>query len=207
MATPNVLVHSDPRKMLWGKLHDFAVDCMRFALQGKDFGTLTIVDSDQLGIRPVYSAYLNSFLADHPNAGCLVSAAGVQPRTTRIGPPQAAWREFELWRPFLQRFPDGESKFPHWTFWPATVFTRAAAEDLVTLWDDEQLQDILAKSEIWASEEVILPTLVALLGYQMLRNPCSYDLVQYRVRYTTAQVHAAMNQPSAYWVHPVPWRN
>lgn len=199
-----VLVHPDPRAMAWGKLHDFALDCLRFALEQLDFAALTIVDSDQLALRPGYSAYIAAFLARHPEAGCLVSAEGVQPRTTRIGPPQAAWREFDRWAPFLQRFPDGESRFPHWTFWPATVFTRAAAHDLVALWEDEQLQGILEKSAIWASEEVLLPTLVALLGHQVLRNPCAYDLVQYRASYSLAQVEAAMTRPSVFWAHPVP---
>jgi predicted O-methyltransferase YrrM len=199
-----VMVHPHPRAMAWGKLHDFALDCMRFALERLNFGALTIVDSDQLALRPGYSAYIAAFLARHPEAGCLVSAEGVQPRTTRIGPPQAAWREFEMWAPFLQRFPNGESRFPHWTFWPATVFTRAAATDLVALWEDEQLQGILAKSAIWASEEVVLPTLVALLGHQVLRNPCAHDLVQYRASYSVAQVEAAMTRPSVFWAHPVP---
>ena len=204
LTGPGVMVHPHPRVMAWGKLHDFALDCMRFALERLNFGALTIVDSDQLALRPGYSAYLAAFLAQRPEAGCLVSAEGVQPRTTRIGPPQAAWREFELWAPFLQRFPNGESRFPHWTFWPATVFTRAAAQDLVALWEDEQLEGILAKSAIWASEEVVLPTLVALLGHQVLRNPCAYDLVQYRASYSVTQVEAAMTRPSVFWAHPVP---
>ncbi len=204
LTGPGVLAHPNPRSMAWGRLHDFALDCMRFCVQRLNFSALTIVDSDQLSLRPGYSAYLAAFLSRHPEAGCLVSAEGVQPRTTRIGPSEAAWREFELWAPFLQRFPDGESRFPHWTFWPTTVFTRAAAKDLVALWEDEQLQGILAQSAIWASEEVVLPTLVALLGHQVLRNPCAYDLVQYRASYSAAQVETAMAQPSVFWVHPVP---
>lgn len=206
LTGPRVLVHPQPRAMAWGKLHDFALDCMQFARELPNFGALTIVDSDQLAVRPGYSAYLADFLAKHPEAGCLVSAEGVQPRTTRIGPPQTAWREFELWTPFLQRFPDGEAQFPHWTFWPATVFSRAACQDLVALCEDEQLQGILAKSAIWASEEVVLPTLVALLGRQVLRNPCTYDLVQYRVSYSLAQVEAAMARLTVFWAHPVPRR-
>lgn len=204
LTGPGVLMHPNPRKMAWGKLHDFALDCMRFALDRPDFGALTIVDSDQLAMRPGYSEYLSDFLTKHPQAGCLVSAPGVQPRTTRIGPPQSAWREFALWAPFLRRFPDGESLFPHWTFWPATVFTRAAAEDLVAHWEDDELQEILAESAIWASEEVLLPTLVALLGHQVLRSPCTHDLVQYRKRYNAAQVEVAMNRPTVFWIHPVP---
>ena len=199
-----VLVHPEPRAMKWGKLHDFALDCMRFALERLDFDTLTIVDSDQLAIRAGYSRFVATFLTTHPDAGCLVSAAGVQPRTTRIGPPQAAWREFEFWRPFLRRFPGGEHMFPHWTFWPSTVFTRRAAEDLVALWGDEELQGILARTKIWASEEVLLPSLVALSGHRVLDNPCTYNLVEYRATYTVAQLDAAMDRPSAFWAHPVP---
>jgi hypothetical protein len=148
LTGPGVLVHPHPRTMTWGKLDDFALDCMRFAIEHLDFGVLTIVDSDQLVLRTGYSAYLAGFLAKHPEAGCLVSAEGVQPRTTRVGPPQAAWREVELWKTFLQRFSDGESLFPHWTFWPTTVFTSAAAQGLVVLCEDEQLRGILAPSAI-----------------------------------------------------------
>jgi hypothetical protein len=43
------------------------------------------------------------------------------------GPAKAAWAELELWRPFLRQFPEGEAKFPHWNFWPSTVFTEEAA--------------------------------------------------------------------------------
>ena len=204
LAGPGVLVHPEPRAMTWGKLHDFALDCMRFSLKRTNFRALTIVDSDQLAVRAGYSAYVGAFLDKHPRAGCLVSAEGVQPKTTRIHPPCLAWREFELWAPFLRRFPDGDSQFPHWTFWPSTVFTRPASEDLVAMWEDEQLQEIVAKSAIWASEEVVLPTLVALLGRQILCNPCAHDLVQYRVRYTAAQLETAMTRPSVFWIHPVP---
>ena len=94
--------------------------------------------------------------------------------------------------------------FPHWTFWPSTVFTRRAAEDLVALWGDEELQGILARTKIWASEEVLLPSLVALSGHRVLDNPCTYNLVQYRATYTVAQLDAAMDRPSAFWAHPVP---
>lgn len=204
LERPGVLVHPSPSAMAWGKLHNFAIDCMNFALRQPDFATLTVVDSDQLAVRAGYSAYLDAFLAGHPQAGCLVSVEGVQPRTTRVGPPQVAWREYEMWAPFLARFADGQAQFPHWTFWPTTVFTAAAAEDLVELWADEQLQNILARSAIWASEEVVLPTLVAVLGHQVLRNPCAHDIVQYRAKYTAAQIDSALSDPSVFWVHPVP---
>ena len=46
--------------------------------------------------------------------------------------------------PFLRRFPGGESKFVHWSFWPGTVFARRAALDLVDRVDgDGYLREIL----------------------------------------------------------------
>jgi hypothetical protein len=203
-SRPEVMVVPSPQPMAWGKLHGFAIDCMRFAQRELDFNTLTIVDSDQLLVRPGYTGYVGSFLAAHPEAGCLVSQPGAQPPATQIGPARAAWQEADLWRPFLRRFPGGESSFPQWTFWPSTVFSAPAVKDLLDVWDDDQLQAILRRSRIWASEEVILPSLVALAGHEVVANPCSYDLVQYRVRYTPDQLDAAMDRDDTFWVHPVP---
>jgi hypothetical protein len=199
-----VVLYPQPKAMRWGKLHDFAIDCMRYALEHLDFEAITIVDSDQLALRRGYSAYLHAFLEQHPDAGCLVSAEQAQPPATAVGPARVAWQEVALWRPFLKRFPGGETTFPQWTFWPSTVFTRLAAVDLVRLWEDQELQDILTKTKIWASEEVILPSLVALSGHRVIKSPCSYDLVQYRAKYSVAQLGTAMSRSDVFWAHPVP---
>jgi hypothetical protein len=188
----------------WGRLHDFALCAMRFALAELSFRTLTIVDSDQLALRPGYSAYLSNYLASRDRVGMLVNSPGRQTARTEAGPARAALRELDLWRPFLKRFPTGESQFPHWSFWPATVFTAEAARGLTALFTDTQFQQILSHSRIWASEEVLFPTLTALLGFEILQHPCSYDYVRYKVQFTAAQLEAAWKDPRAYWMHPVP---
>ena len=199
-----VNLYPDSKPMTWGRLHDFALDCMRFSLDELDANVLTIVDSDQLAVRADYSGYLAEFLAAHPSAGCLVTTPAPQPPSTQIGPARTAWAEIDLWRPFLRRFAGGEGHFPYWTFWPSTVFTRAAARDLLALVQDAELAGIISKSQIRASEEVILPSLVALTGHEVLRNPCSYEVVRYRVRYTPAQLDAAMRHSNVFWAHPIP---
>ncbi|MFP2910233.1 glycosyltransferase [Pyxidicoccus sp. 3LFB2] len=203
----NAVVHPSPRQMKWGWLHDFALDCFRFALEHEPFDAMTIVDSDQLGLRPGYSAFLGDFLAANPGAGLLGNVQTPQGPGNRAAPAVNARRELDLWRPFLRKFPQGEAQFVHWTFWPSTVFSADAARDLVKLWDgDAQLQDILRRSRIWATEEVLFPTLVALLGHRVLTSPCHYDLVRYRVRYSTRQLDGAMANPAAFWAHPIPRR-
>jgi predicted O-methyltransferase YrrM len=201
------VLHPSPRPMRWGRLHDFALDCMRFALVHLPFDTLTIVDSDQLALRPGYSSRLTAFLAEESGVGLLSNSPELQGPCTRVQPARVAHAEIDLWRPFLRRFPDGESKFVHWGFWPSTVFTAGSARDLVRLFDeDEQLHRIFGETRIWATEEVVLPTLVALLGYRVVANPCSYDFVRYRTPYSVQQLEAALGRPDVFWAHPIPRR-
>ena len=201
------LRHPSPRATEWGHLHQFALDCMQWACANYPFDTLTIVNSDQLALRPGYSEYLGAYLKTMPRAGVLGNSPAIQVAGTRIGPAEAALREFELWRPLLRMFPDGEQKFVHWCFWPSTVFTAQAARELTEVFATNiQLQDIMRHTRIWASEEVILPTLAALLGYEIAINPCSYDYVQYRVSFTVPHIEAALDRGDVFWVHPVPRR-
>src|SRR5208283_5009595 len=65
------VIYPGPHPQVWGHLHDFAVDCMRYSLEHLPFDTLTIVDSDQLAMRPGYSQHLGRFLAARPNIGML----------------------------------------------------------------------------------------------------------------------------------------
>jgi len=193
------------KKMAWGRLHDFALDCMQFALNEFAFDTLTIVDSDQLATRPGYSDYIGAFINGRNRLGMLANSPGVLPHTTTHGPAQTALREIELWRPYLRRFPYGEQKFVHWSFWPSTVFTNEAAWDLTRLFaTDRELSALLSQSKIWATEELVLPTLLALLGYEIAANPCSYDYVQYKMNYTLGDLDAALSRDDVFWVHPVP---
>ncbi len=200
-------LHPRSQRLHWGRLHDFALESMRYALEHLSFDLLTIVDSDQLATRAGYSAYVGEFLRERPRVGMLVNSPVLQVSGTHVGPATAAFRERQLWRPLLDRFPNGTRSFVHWSFWPATAFTKAACSALTELVrTDRQVQDILARSKIWASEEVILPTLASLLGFEIARSPCSYDFVQYRARYTSHQLDEALSRSDVYWMHPVPRR-
>jgi hypothetical protein len=199
------MVHPNPHPMAWGRLHEFALDCMRFALGHIPFDTLTIVDSDQLAARAGYSQHLAQFLEGRRGIGMLGNSPGVLSPGCGVGPVQAAFQEFELWRPFLRRFQSGEAKFAHWSFWPSTVFTADAARALTDFFaNDRQLHEIMARSRIWATEEVVLPTLTALLGFEIAPNPCSYDFVKYRTPYSVQQIDSALDRGDVFWIHPVP---
>ena len=200
-----VVFHPKPTPVTHGYLHSFALDCMEFSLKNSSFDCLTIVDSDQLLIRPGYSECLNQYFSGSTRVGVLSSKPErvlQNDKTNHVA--LQAFKEYELWKPLLNSFSDGENKFVHWTFWPSTVFTSAAIKDLLQLIKTNKLvQNVMSNTKIWATEEVILPTLVSLLGYEVCANPCSYDFVTYRKAYTIEDIKRALNKANSYWVHPV----
>jgi glycosyltransferase involved in cell wall biosynthesis len=200
------IVHPRPSPARHGYLHTFAVDCMQFALENFDFDCLTIVDSDQLSIRAGYSEYIGKAIAAAPaNTGMFSSKPERVDRNNRTNHVALqAFREYDLWKPFLNQFEKGEEKFVHWTFWPSTVFMANAVKDIARLFKvNKQLQEIIQRTKIWATEEVILPTLVSLLGYEIINNPCSYDFVRYKLSVNKDEIGVAMKRNDAYWLHPV----
>lgn len=188
------------RPMKWGTLHGFALDCIAH-LTARDHDALTIVDSDQMMLRGGYP----DFLAAHGGVrGILSSDARPQGKGTRIPPAVTAQAERALWRPFLDRFEGGEAAFVHWTFWPGTVIGAECGRAIAALFEDPQLQATLAASRLWATEEILFPTLAKLLGYPVQQSPCRGDWTQYRRRWTTRDVDLARVDSQTFWMHPVP---
>ncbi len=201
----NAIVYPSPSQIAHGFLHTFALQCMQFSLEHLNAGILTIVDSDQLLIRRNYSGFMANFFSHTAKTGMLSSnPQRIEREDTRNTIALQAFREHELWKPLLRQFPSGEGHFVHWTFWPSTVFTKDAMRDLLQLYKtNEALHEIMGKTRIWATEEVILPTLVKLLGYDILANPCSYDFVRYRQPLQQTELKKATEKRDVFWVHPV----
>jgi hypothetical protein len=206
------VIQRAPPRSVPGRLHHWAFACMRRALAGGRFDTLTIVDSDQLALRAGYGAALAGYLGRRTGPGVLGVLANVAPpaagrRRTRARATAAAWREGPQWEPFLRRFPRAAERFVCWTFWPAAVFSAQACQALVELWDaDAVLREIVERSQIWPLEEIVLPTLVALLGMAIERTPFRCDFLLHRFDYRPEEADRALATPDAYWIHPVPRR-
>ncbi|HVZ32262.1 MAG TPA: class I SAM-dependent methyltransferase, partial [Polyangiaceae bacterium] len=202
-------VHPSPRPITTSTIHEFALDCLRYAQDELSFETLTVIDSDQLGLRSGWSLLLHEYLSQHRGVGLLGHGLGEQrperqPPTTRVTPAIGAWQEFALWRPLLQRFPDGESQFPRWMAWPGAVFTATGAREIVAWFDrDAELRRIVAESRMWAKEQIVFPTLMALLGLRVLPTPGSSEYVKYQVKYGLEETKQALEDEDAYWMHPV----
>jgi len=201
----NVVFYPNPKPQKHGYLHGFALDCMEYALENFSFDTFTNVDSDQLCIRSGYSQFLSDFFSNDPRIGMLSSASElVTPEQQSNYTVLCALKEHELWKPLLDSYPDGDSKFVHWTFWPSTVLSYPAIRDLVILFrENELLQEIMRNTKMWATEEIVFPTLIRLLGYEIAENPCSYTFVQWRTVFTQQEIAVALDTKNVFWVHPV----
>ena len=199
------IIHSLSNPVKHGYLHHFALECMEFALDNFAFDILTIVDSDQLSLKPGYSSYMSTHLSNRSNVGLLSNRPErITALNTDVWTSIKAFEEIELWRPLLRTFKNGEDKFVHWSFWPSTVFTYDAIKDLVKAFKtNKQLQDVMQHTQIWATEEIILPTMISLLGYKIELNPCCSDFVNYQRNYSTKELASAIENPKAFWMHPV----
>lgn len=201
----DVHIYPHPIPVKHGYLHTFALRCMKYSLENFHFDLITTVDSDQLLIKEGYSEMISDIFTKNPAIGMVSS----DPQ--RIGTPvdnkwvaSTALKEYELWKPLLKSFPDGEKKFVYWTFWPSTVFSARAAKDLVHLFDEnELLKHIMQKTKIWGTEEVILPTLTSLSGYEIAMNPSDQDYIKYQVSHSLSDIECAFRKDNAYWIHPV----
>jgi predicted O-methyltransferase YrrM len=205
-AQVKTVIHPDPRPQKYGYIHGFALDCLRYALGHLTFDVMTIVDSDQLLIRKGYTNYLTSTIAGSVGRVGLFSydERRVSSEHTENFVAGQAFREYDLWKPFIRKFKNGEEAFVHWTFWPTTIISRQAGTDLLTLFDeDDQLKKIISNSSIWALEEVLFPTLCKLLGYEVQANPCKQELVRFRKEFDNDELNKGLSDEQNFWIHPV----
>lgn len=215
-SNPQVIVHPEPQKHRYGVLHGYMIDCMEWACQNTEFDTITNVDSDQLLLRPGYTDRLRQIMEQNPNLGLLQSspATPLWPNSTSgsLGsrrflayPQRTALTEFGHWRPFLEKYGDALDRFPLWTFWPGAVFSRRACHGILGLLENSPLLCALVRrSRIHATEEVILPTLVDALGFDLVQTPLDEACLRFRARYSVDTLEESLRLPGRFWMHPVP---
>lgn len=138
---------------------------------------------------------------------CPVQFTDEPTRLARHAPRRTALQEIGAWLPFLAKFESGVRHFPQWSFWPATVFSRRAVHGVLTLVDtDPGLRSLMEHCRICAAEEVILPTLVSLLGLDMVPTPFDDTVVRFRAEFSLDVLAESLDRENRFWMHPVPRR-
>ena len=231
-SNPCVHIYPNPKPQRYGALHGYMIDCMRWACQDRDFDTITNMDSDQLLLHPGYTEQLGEIAAQHPNFGILRSSpVSMEWPTTETNiliplgfvdgsngtviinyPQYTALNEFGAWSSFLMKFDSGPGyhfngfhHFPKWTFWPGTVFSRQAARAILNLLDTSlYLRALIGRSKIFATEEIVFPTLVSLLGFDLVQTPFDEACLRFQTRYSIDILEESLRLPNRFWMHPVP---
>jgi hypothetical protein len=191
-------LHPSPRKLRWGRLHDYVFDCLEYVLDRYRLDTMSFVDSDQLLAKRGYARALREVVDEHPAAGLLTTrtVGGAFPR-------RLAEKERELWEPLLARLPAAAERFPYWGFWPGTALTGPAGKAILELRGDPALTDILEGTDIEATEEILFPTVATLLGFEVVATPWNNTWVRWNDPLSAADVAGALGQHECYWLHPV----
>ncbi len=229
LGDSHILIYPEPKRQPLHTLHGYMIDCMRWVCDKADFDTITNVDSDQLLLRPGYTERLGQIMTQHPNMGMLRSSSvtlgwpsdgnssviplGFTSEAAVINYPQlTALDELKAWAPFLKKFANdsgyrfsGLSHFPRWSFWPATVFRRRGAKAILHLLDSNiYLRALIGRSQIFATEEIIFPTLVSLLGLDLVQTPFDETCLRFRTEYSVDILKESLHLPNRFWMHPVP---
>ena len=231
-SDPCVFIHPNSKPQRYGSLHGYMVDCLRWVCQDTDFDTITNVDSDQLLLHPSYTMRLAGITAQHPKLGMVRSSPATAgwPTTGSQGliplgfveglnalvvisyPQYTAFNEFKAWSPFLMKFANssehhfsGLNHYPKWTFWPGTVFSRQAAKAILNLLGTNiYLRALIGRSQIFATEEIIFPTLVSLLGFDLVQTPFDEACLRFKTLYSVDTLEESLHLPNRFWMHPVP---
>jgi hypothetical protein len=184
----------------WGCLHRFAIDCIDY-VGNLSYDTLTFVDSDQLLVQAGYSEFLAK------NAPSRFGVLSVFPHRHGVDSNILCVRELyedrKVWMPYLAGFPHWEEAFVRWTFWPGTVLSADAARAISAEMKSELFATTLRQSRAWATEECVIPTISALLGFPEVLTPFNRDWCRYRTPWTTADIDKAASTKGAFFVHPV----
>lgn len=212
----HVIVHPATQKHHYGALHGYMIDCMEWACQRIKFDTITNVDSDQVLLHPGYTECLAQIMDQNPNLGLLQSSPATPAwpsnsseapggRRFLAYPQRTALTEFGHWRPFLTKYEGVFGRFPQWTFWPGTVFSRQACQAILRLLDNSLLlRTLIRRSRMFATEEVILPTLADVAGLDLVRTPFDETCLRFKTVYALDTLEESLSVPDRFWMHPVP---
>ena len=85
------------------------------------------------------------------------------------------------------------------------MFSRQAAKSILHLLNTNiYLRALIGRSQIIATEEIIFPTLVSLLGLDLVQTPFDETCLRFKTKYSLDQLEESLHKPMRFWMHTVP---
>ena len=202
LARYGAAVYPRSRPIKWARGLHALFDMFLWVCESFDFDAATLVDSDQLCLRPYYVDALPSRPKNHRWA-VLSREPRVLDATCPIIPVRSAWGERGLWEPFLRRY-NRRSEFVHWCFMPGSVFSAAIMMEIALTYRSEpEFKALVDGTKALAMEEVVPITAAAVLGGDVEQHPHNHNYLLFRHAFTEQAVAEALADPAAFWIHPV----
>lgn len=187
-------------QLCWGELHRFALSSIEYLADSR-YDTITFFDSDQLMLRKGYSSFLQKMIREP--FGVLTTEVCCHGLDSTLPMVRDIHAEWPIWQRYFERFPNHNDAFVRTTFWPGTVISADAARAIVKEFKNEVLQNTLSQSHVWATEEILIPTISYLLGYKEILNPCDRTWCTFRTPWSSRNIIEALEAPNAYYIHPI----
>lgn len=165
-----------------------------------DYEFLINVDSDIMFVNPGFETFLQECMKDYHFMGLWMRKIEVECNDPWWWPAYTLWHEgWEKWNPFFQT-----NDYIIGTLNAMQVYRREIIQKMLNRIDIEKLEELVAKTEVYAIEEMLYGTLAARNGGKWRRYPTYFqEYIRLGDPFTLNEIKKAKEDPSVFFVHPI----
>ncbi|MGZ6550742.1 MAG: glycosyltransferase family 4 protein [Tumebacillaceae bacterium] len=182
-----------------GKLGHFPLAVMRWLVEtNESYDYLVFLDSDTLFVKPGYEQTINKLMIGYDCMGINMSIQHAPEDLPHWYPGQTMWAEWQRWQPFF-----GTDYFCC-CLHALQLYRHATVHQMVKRLDFAHLETLIDSTDVFALEEMLLPTLAVRSGanYRQYPNTMS-EMIRLGKNLDIADVNTALQLPDVYVVHPI----
>lgn len=185
--------------LIRGRLERFLIDVMRWLFEiDSEYDFLIGLDSDVLFLKTGFEEFVEKRMLGYDCMGINMHVETDPNEVPHWVPGQTMWKEWENWRSFFR------SNYFCGTLNAMQVYRKEIVHKLMQNIDWRKLDDLLSTTQVYALEEILLPTLAVGSGAKYTTYPeKTARYVRLEVPWTTEQVQEVTQDPYAYFIHPV----
>ena len=181
------------------KLGRVMLDLMRWLDEvGANYEYLINLDSDYLFVNHGFGDWLGGVMQGFDLMGMYIQPYRSPADSEGWIPGESMWREWDLWQPFFQ------TDFFIGTLNGMQVYRRGIVRRILEFLDVEQIERLLASTNVYALEEIVTCTLAVRCGAAYRPYPVeNIRYVRLNKPYEVDEVQEARAQTGIYFMHPI----
>ncbi len=187
------------RPLVKGRLGRFLYDVMIWLKEiDLEYDYLVSVDSDVMFLHDGFEEFLQLALSQYDAMGINMGVQYTKEDVPDWYPGQTMWKEWDMWQPFfgLMHFAGCLNCMQ--------VYKREMVRKMIEGIDRTALEQLFEKTQVFALEEILHPTLAVRSGARCTAYPHNVaKFVRLEDNYTENQVLDLVKDHNAYFIHPV----